>query len=402
MKLKISVFSIVAFFLYFAVFTNISYIPNYNIIRNFCIVVIAAHLFIHINDIIKNGFSKILLFVFVFIGLLAISMYNNYDLAKAHLNDLIIFCASLAEIYLMMESEHTMVHLDQVLTVFFWLQLMMVLLNDIMIFTATDLYVETGGYYLIGDKFTVGYAHIILLGLYMTYLHIKGKKIMSRIWVAGLLMAVSVYFSIQVDCMTAAIGVVLFLLILLLLFKKSIFFSGKTVLLLLVLSTLFVFTYEGIMNIPIVQEIIQNILGRSLTMTGRTSIFQLLPELLADHLWWGYGYETSYDIMMQTYNYPNTQNGIIEWIWNSGIISVIPMVLLVYESVKSIANANREKIKYLLAVIYVMCVFSAIEIIINLQFFVVLALVYAISKNSCVSKAVKNNKEDGKDGKINS
>lgn len=384
MKIKYSPFSLVAAALYFAVFFNLSYIPSYNLLRDGFIAFIALYIFLNIKSIIKSGFSRILFFVFLFIILIVVAMVNRYSASKSHLNDFIIFCASLAEIYLMMESKKTLMHLDQVLVVFFKIHLVLIVINDIMVlFASKDTLIKTEAYYyFIGDKFTVGYAHIILLGLYMTYLHIKNIRIKKRLWVIIPMIAGSVYIDIQVDCMTSAFGIILYLVIVLLLTKNSLLFSGKAIFLVLVISTLFAFTYETVLSIPAVQVFITDFLGRSLTLTSRTLIFQILPELMNGYYLWGYGYKTSYDVMMPLFYYPNTQNGILEWVWNSGIISTAAMMILIYESVRMVDAADKGKVKYLLSVLYVMCFFSSIEIVINILFFVILALVYAISKQS--------------------
>lgn len=158
----------------------------------------------------------------------------------------------------------------------------------------------------------------------------------------------------------------------------------------LTLSTLFVVFYGVVLSIAPVQAFITQVLGRSATLTSRTRIYALIPTLLEGKLLWGYGYGTSYDLMISKYYFPNTQNGIVEWIWQGGVFAAIVLVIIIRSLVKYVKGNGKQsdKYKFLYAIACVFAVISSIEIIINLQYLTLLMIVYYLSIN-CYGDAVE-------------
>lgn len=142
--------------------------------------------------------------------------------------------------------------------------------------------------------------------------------------------------------------------------------------------------YGVVLNIAPIQLLITKVLGRSPTLTTRTMIYALVPTLLEGELLWGYGYGTSYDLMFSQYYFPNTQNGILEWIWQGGAFAAIVLIIIIGNLVKYVKENSKQsgKYKYLYAIACVFAVISSIEIIINLQYLTLLIIVYYLSKSS--------------------
>ena len=112
--------------------------------------------------------------------------------------------------------------------------------------------------------------------------------------------------------------------------------------------------------------------------------------MLEGKLLWGYGYGTSYDFMISKYYFPNTQNGIVEWIWQGGVFAAIVLVIIIRSLVNYVKGNGKlsDKYKFLYAIACVFAVISSIEIIINLQYLTLLMIVYYLSIN-CYGDAVE-------------
>ena len=89
-------------------------------------------------------------------------------------------------------------------------------------------------------------------------------------------------------------------------------------------------------------------------------------------------------MMFSQYYFPNTQNGILEWIWQGGAFAAIVLIIIIGNLVKYVKENSRQsgKYKYLYAIACVFAVISSIEIIINLQYLTLLIIVYYLSKSS--------------------
>ena len=315
--------------------------------------------------------------------MLIVSFCFNYDIAKSHRNDLIVFSISLIEMFVCLSFNSDKNRMLQLVNVFYKLQLLFVLLNDMLIFLAPNLVVKYNECYLLGDKFTVGYQHLLLIGLLLTKVEMKEKTINTNVKmkIIGLtLLTLSV--AIATNSATSLVLIPLFALFVILKTKGHSFIYSKVgYMTILALSTLFVIFYEVILNIGPVQIFITQILGRSATLTSRTRIYALIPILLKGKLLWGYGYGTSYDLMISKYNFPNTQNGILEWIWQGGVWTTILLVIIIWNFVKYVKGNGKQsgKYRYLYAIACVFAVISSIEIIINLQYLTLLIIVYYIS-----------------------
>ena len=86
-------------------------------------------------------------------------------------------------------------------------------------------------------------------------------------------------------------------------------------------SSLFVVLYEVVLLNPYVQTLITTVLKRSLTLTGKNNIYmQIFLNVLKKSLvYGGYGYGSSYEVCVKYLYYADTQNGILEWILQTGI-----------------------------------------------------------------------------------
>ena len=390
--MKINKFTIISICLYAMTFLNIRYFSEYYLLRDACIVVVAIYLFLNIKQIYRKCSKSIIAAILLFIGILIVSFCFNYDSAKSHRNDLIIFSVSLIEMFMCLSFNSYKNRMSQLIDVFYKLQIFFVLLNDMIIFAAPDLAAKYKECYLLGDKFTVGYQHLLLVGLLLTRVIMKEKaiNINVKLKIIGLTL-LTLFVATATNSATSMVLIPLFALFVMLKAKGHGFIYSKVgYMTILTLSTLFVVFYGVVLSIAPVQAFITQVLGRSATLTSRTRIYALIPTLLEGKLLWGYGYGTSYDLMISKYYFPNTQNGVVEWIWQGGVFAAIVLVIIIRSLVKYVKGNGKQsdKYKYLYAIACVFAVISSIEIIINLQYLTLLMIVYYLSI-SCYGDAVE-------------
>lgn len=384
--MSVSKFTMISVCLYVITFLNVRYFSGYYLLRDACIAVIAIYLFLNTKQIYRKCSKGIVAAILLFIGLLSVSFYFNYESAKPHRNDLIVFSISLLEIFMCLSFNSDKKRMSELIDVFYKLQLFFVLLNDMLVFATPDLVVKYNECYLLGDKFTVGYQHILLIGLLLTRVAMRGKKINTNVIMKIIGLALLTFSVATVtNSATSLVLIPLFTLFVILKAKGHGFIYSKVgYMTILTLSTLFVVFYGVVLNIAPIQLLITKVLGRSPTLTTRTMIYALVPTLLEGKLLWGYGYGTSYDLMFSQYYFPNTQNGILEWIWQGGAFAAIVLIIIIGNLVKYVKENSKQsgKYKYLYAIACVFAVISSIEIIINLQYLTLLIIVYYLSKSS--------------------
>ena len=230
------------------------------------------------------------------------------------------------------------------------------------------------------------HANILLIGLLLTRVAMRGKKINTNVIMKIIGLALLTFSIATVtNSATSLVLIPLFALFVILKAKGHSFIYSKVgYMTILTLSTLFVVFYGVVLNIAPIQLLITKVLGRSPTLTTRTMIYALVPTLLEGKLLWGYGYGTSYDLMFSQYYFPNTQNGILEWIWQGGAFAAIVLIIIIGNLVKYVKENSKQsgKYKYLYAIACVFAVISSIEIIINMQYLTLLIIVYYLSKSS--------------------
>ena len=132
--------------------------------------------------------------------------------------------------------------------------------------------------------------------------------------------------------------------------------------------------YEPILNIPIFQHLIVDVLKEDLTLTGRTIIYTHMMNLLDSEPFWGYGNGTA--SFFTTYyineNLTNTQNGLLNDFIDWGGCGVIALILLMIAVFKN-SPLNKTKINPFICLAAVYIILSSIEITLGLRFLVLLS-----------------------------
>lgn len=373
---KVSISSMLAVLIFVTQFVSLSYISWYNLLRYGVIVAVGIYVFKRIKIVLQKKYALINLCALVFSLLTVYTSYLNRSRAADRDPFLaaIPFVASFFFFLLFMEIMVDQEMVKRTIRVFYKTAFVLALFTDILIFTVPSLF-RTYHVYFVGTKFGVVYLHLILLIFYLTQNALDGKKSYEKATL--LFFAIwSFLISVRVNCSTGIVGVLILLsLYVIVRNKEELFLNGWFYIGIQTLCFGFVFFYDFVLSNSTVEHLIVNFLGRDLTLTYRTVIYEMVPVILTTHDGWmrGMGYGSSYELGMRYGGFSDTQNGILEWIWQVGVPTTIVMVLMfaliLIVSKKCICQNNRKMLQPLISGLYLFTILGTVEITISLMYF---------------------------------
>mgnify|MGYP000152170206 CR=1 FL=1 len=246
------------------------------------------------------------------------------------------------------------------------------LLTDILALTQGSI----DGNYFVGTKFAVVYQHLFLLTLFMM---VNSSSLMKKNSLNNYrvrftfyaLLILTIILSLYVDCMTGVIGTALFFVFSLLVrYNSKMMASGGMFIGAVLASFAFMWVVPSILLNENVASFITNKLNRSLSLTGRTLIFERIPQIMQGKWLLGFGYGSSYEICRRYIGFADTQNALMEWIMQIGVLgSVLLCLMLCY----CITRLNKNIMIYTewvwpLAFVYTYVALGTIEITYSYQF----------------------------------
>lgn len=172
--------------------------------------------------------------------------------------------------------------------------------------------------YLIGGNFAVCYFVYRWAALFFFYL--KLKRIKTNLLTKLIVIFICLFISFVTKASTSIIAGFFFAFI--------VFFESKTkkvvvtrlyFVIVFSICLLFIFVYQHLLNIPFVNSLFVA-LGEDSTMTGRTTIYELLPQILGSKLFTGYGYGNNNEIIYQYTGCYDAQNGFWNIAFSSGLV----------------------------------------------------------------------------------
>lgn len=367
MKVKIS--TIIAILLYHVVFVQLYYINIYNYFVYLGIVIIALFILSKYKTI-KNDFKKSNFILFLWSIIVLISSIYNQSISG------VLFIIKIVECFLVMEYFGSKKQTNSVIDIFFWLTLFYTIINDLILLRGPLLKYGYNEYYLIGNKFSVGLFHISLLVFYLQKNILVINKDTSKKVIFLILFVFSLAISFKVECSTTVLAnVFIFLFVLLPKKIKKKLYNPKVMLLILIFSASVLFLFSSVLNIGIIKYIIVDLLGENIELTGRMVIYQKIPDLILKNIWLGYGYGNSSSILMDEMGAPNTQNGILECIFNYGIIGTILLVLLIYYIFYKTQKNDADLSNFpLIGYVYIFILISSVEVSIGVPIMVLLSM----------------------------
>lgn len=330
--------------------------------------------------LIESDFEKIffsILFI-AYISLVCISTYinrNNHTITNSTMS-CIAYVIMLIFLYFGYDSilDENFIYNMNVLLFFIG---MSCVINDILFFPhITEARISQN--YLFSGKFAVAYMHLEWIAFYIFKQSIN--KIRSPRYKINvtLLSLYSLIICILVDCTTGIVGLILLIVIIFLISNKVVL-NPFVWLISLISSYSFVIFYDKILSIGWIRYIIVDCLHRSITLTGRTFIYDQLPKILEGHYLWGYGFGSDYETwQIWGYRIANSQNAIVHLIIEQGTISVIVLIILCLFVL--ICAVHDKKIIPIVAMIYVLTFLGTVEITFTLNFVSLFLFVFLVSK----------------------
>lgn len=275
----------------------------------------------------------------------------------------------------------------------FYCLLFITIVNDFLLFTQVIIFgTSRYPYYLVGTKFNVAYFHINLLTMWFIY---KKQQLFSdrnakRIIFCGFFLVL--YLSIYVDCMTGLLGGILMLIMFAMMYtdsaKRLICLNSPVCFLLaLTASVLFPFLADTMVSIPAVTDFLQNVLNRSVNLTGRLNIYTSFIMRMEGHWLWGYGYGEANAVSTEIFGYANVQNGLLQWVLQIGVLGTIMLVVLMLTILRGVNKyGSIKKCLPLVILIYLYILLGMIEITFDMSFLLWFALLFLFSAE-CMEKA---------------
>ena len=252
----------------------------------------------------------------------------------------------------------------RVIDAFFWLLLLASAMNDMSVFLSPVHRAETE--YLLGNKFIAGYTHMLLVGLYAALLSRKSGYVRYNWALFWVLVVESVLITTVADTMTGSIGLIIVTAIILLLPKTaaSLLTKGVVAVAALVAINVVFFATGMLLDNPYVQHFVTEVLGRSLTLTGRTRIYDNLSFIIQMSPYFGWGYGSP--IVSEIVGYGNAQNGLMELLVRYGVVGTVGflmVLIVVLPSFKSRGtSSNSHYAKSFAGILYGMFVVSLVEV----------------------------------------
>ena len=376
---KIYLYTIIAILLYHVSCITIHYYDKYTNIIGIFSVIISVYLFTKVKYFINKKYITIntLLIIFVIINLISI-LTNKLDVEKG-----LFFIIKLCCTFLFFEYVQQIKKEKQVAKIFLILNIIYYALSILFMLTRRDFYIKYGFNYLIGNKFALSYLGLNILFLY-SFLYInKGEKSKKNIIIIFIIFLISLYVSITSECTTALLGNIIFII----LYLKRIesLTKPRNILIVLLISCCILILFSSILlNISFIQDFIVNVLKKDLSLTGRVDIYRDVLPIINSKIFIGYGYGNSYEILDNLIGAPNTQNALLEWVFYSGILGTLLLILMIYNifyNLNYLVNSKKEYgFKALVIGIYVYSILGMIEITIGMNYLVLLAMINVGSK----------------------
>ena len=240
--------------------------------------------------------------------------------------------------------------------------------------------------YLVGNKFSLSYMHILCYILYKITetLECKKRKIFNRF-----LIFLTFAISLLTGCTTAMIGMFAIVLALHLHNSKlyKLLYNGYTYIAILFSGVIFMFSYSYVLDIPVVQYIIVDVLHEDLTLTGRTGIYDLMLLILPARPIWGVGVGNSHWVLAYLFGIANAQNGLVNLYIEEGLVGVV-LYLLIFAS---IFRYSKKHIPHnftfpLLCYIATFFFMGLVEITIDNKLLIIMSFLLAYSSSNFNSK----------------
>ena len=173
----------------------------------------------------------------------------------------------------------------------------------------------------------------------------------------------------------------------------------------MLLSVIFAFIADSIVHIPFVEYVVEDVLGRDTTITGRINIYEMYVNNMKDHWLSGFGYGNGNEAAVTLFGYENVQNALLQWTLQVGIPATLGLVAVMYQVFNQINrknSKNMDKILPLVSLIYTYILLGTVETTFNMAFILWLALIFMLvnekKRVSIQRMAMPSSAENGETG----
>lgn len=367
--MKLKSLDIILILLYIAIF-KIYAIPQLAQQISKIIIVLIVFLYLLQNVKIKDLINYSLLFSMMII-LSGVSSYRAGFVSFDRVLDGIMYAICMYCLYTVIQYCAQKDYMDKCIRILFNMTLIYCVVSFVSIIMVGTSNIGTEKTYFFGNKFITSYLFIMLAALFYVrcYNKIKNKIAYKIINLALCILAMVIGW--WVNCTTALVGSVLLIIAYFLPeTMRKILMDPKVVIAGILMAGLLIFGIMIILENERVRYIVVDILKEDLSLTGRTTIYKRLLEIISKRKWLGYGYNSN--IVRTIVGYGNAQNGLMELAVNYGIIGVAFFVFTVWHCLKN----KKEMEEYGLQIlIYIMIVCSIVEITYDYIFYMALFLI---------------------------
>ena len=383
MKIKIS--TIHAVLVYLLVFFTTTYI-SYNPIRYFLLVAVAMMILSNIRILFRKTYRELNVSIaFFYLATLVVSYINRNGYTDRNpFLAAVVFVATLIEFVITVEIFCQREEMQNLIRVFYRMTLLVVMLTDFLILF-TNMHLQYGGdVFLVGTKFSVVYMHFYLISFFFADKNIELRTIRESSLnnvLLGVLLIVTMTVSIKLGTATGIVGTVALLLFLWLSERNiGVFLNSKSFFVALIASLLFAVFVEIILSNSMVTYIITQLLGKAVTLTFRTVIYSMFPNIMKERWFWGFGYGTGYEVLMR-YGIVDAQNGIFDWIQQIGVFGTMLLAIwlcIAMKQPRNLCDINHSDVRSLTALAYVFVLLATVEITFSSKFLAIIVLLYGI------------------------
>ena len=360
---------------FFMTFFSTPLIEDYKRVQFLCLAIVAVYLLVnseYLIDLFRNKFGKLLFLVYFSASFLAAYLNLRQAVQRIPLNTTALYFAVLIEDYLLFRVICNRKLVIKLIDNFLAVSASIMLIVDMMYIIMRR--------YIMENKFSVAYLHLIVILFFVLKYDVQTLK--GRFFFV-LLIAETLLIDLRTGCVTGVVGTIM-MVTFMLLYEKKIYFSSNPVIVFvsIVVTALFPYWYTYILNSEIARVIVEDVLHKKMTLTGRTVIYSNIPALLGDYYLIGYGLGTNHEISMR-YGASNIQNGLLRVIMESGLIGAIALALIIVVAfVRNIKNKD-SRVQAFSAYILTFIWLSTVEVTYSLSV-IVITVLFAVLSNEKV------------------
>lgn len=351
-----------------------------------------------LGNVRKKKYFYVILTLVSFCALLLVSAFFNRDPVYGsdsmhHTVRMVLF---LVELFALMIWIGETDKVEQTVDFLFRYVLLLVIVTDVLFLTGIKtFYSGRHEIFLIGTKFTVSYFHMNLLSLWFIRNNMHQYRQDRTKRMAILLVPFLLAVSVRVDCMTGVIGCLTLLVFFLLMntrFQEYFLQLSSPVWLVIFLlaSVIFPFIAQKIVDIPVVTYLLESVMSRSTTLTGRLGIFETFLYKTHGHLLWGYGLSNGNVAAERLFGCANAQNALLQWVLEAGLAVMLALVVLMVIIFHQLSGSPRRyRMMPMVMLLYVYIILGMVETTFDMNVMLWLALVFLLINAKEPQKAVQ-------------